>query len=220
MESERDFFNRIMESFKKMTLTDFQKNLYKYPDVEKLLDMTIEDMKGTRYEKYAELLLPNDREYLKDKSLFDLMLVSANSRLFHVENRLEVLYSYNDKEEPVGWFCYEIDRHNSKRIENIKMFSFGTNDISFMRDVKEKFLELIGNYDTVSWVSTKTNPFLKHYIRAILEYNGSCSLDKENSEVIYTIDKNNPNDDFSNLEEIFDKEMLRKSGYYKKILDK
>ena len=215
MTYEEDLFNRLLETFRKESLTDFQRKLPQYPEVERLLKTPLKDMNGTPNEKYIELLLPSDRGMYEDKTLLDVMILTSNLRLKGTTNNFEILYSYNDSEEPLGWFCYLDDRFGG--ISGIKMFSFGTNDTTFMRDVRDKFLELVKNNERISWTSTRTNLFDKHYIRAVLEYNGRCFISDNKEEITYYINKSKPNYDFSELERIFDKEMLRKAGYYKKI---
>lgn len=206
-----NFFDRMLEYFKENSLVDFKRNLYKYPEIEKLVNMKLKDMVGTKYENYTHLLVPAIRDKFSNNTLLQVMEYTEQSPDFNRKKEFEILYSYNDKEEPIGWFCYS---KNAISVSNIKMFSFGTNDITFMRDVKERFLDLLKNYKSISWDSTVDNPFAKHYIKAIIDYNGYCYQDDDGS-VVYYINKDNPNNDFSNLENIFDNELLKKAGYYK-----
>ena len=207
---------RMTEDFRDERFNRFKNNLYKYPEVEKLVNTPLRDMLGTPYEKYVNFVLPKDMDLYMNNTLLDIMQqTDMVKQRGYMGNVFEVLYSYNEEDAPIGWFSFY---YEGSTVNNIKMFSFGTNDFTFMRDVKKKFFEILDRFDIVTWGSNQTNPFIKHYIRAIMEYNGSCYLD-DNGAIMYTINKYEPNKDFSNLEEIFDREMLRKAGYYKKMAE-
>lgn len=198
----------FLEKFNSRPLEEFDKEIEKFPEIKKLLHTKVGDMVGTKYECYLNLLMPSDREFFKDNTLHDLMEYTIKAKPLHTRSNYEILYSYND-DIPIGWFYYH---YLGDRVDVIKMFSFGTGDITFMRDVRDKFDEICREYNRIDWVAVKANPFIKHYIKAMVKYQGTCMEIEDGKGVMFTIDKHNPCKDYSFLKDIFDEDFLRKYG--------
>lgn len=202
--------DRLIESFHHKGFDSFVKEIDNYPDIKRLLDTKLKDMETIpEYQRCLNLVLPTEREFFADNTLLDLIKYSMIPMPLNSKSKYEALFSYN-KEYPIGWFCYKTTNNN---VDAIKMFSFGTDDWVFMRDVRDKFDNIIETYDRITWEAVKDNPFIKHYIRAIVKYGGVCEPDDEDDRgVVFTIDKDKPNKDFSFLKEMFDEDFLKKCG--------
>lgn len=202
--------DRLIESFQHKGFDEFAKEIEKYPDIKRLLNTKLKDMNSIPdYQRYLNLILPTERECFAENTLFDLIKYSMIPIPLNSKTRYEVLFSYNN-EYPIGWFCYKIVNNN---VDAIKMFSFGMDDWVFMRDVRDKFDEVIRSYDKITWEAVKDNPFIKHYIKAIIRYGGVCEPDiEDDSGIVFIIDKEKPNKDFSFLKEMFDEDLLKKCG--------
>lgn len=203
---QEEQISKFLENFKSQELAEFDRTIEKYPDIKELLFTKLKDMeKNLKYQKYLNLILPSERFYFRDRTLHELIDYSMTNRFLNHHSGYVVLYSYN-KEYPVGWFCYH---YAGEDVKSIKMFSFGTNDLTFMKDVKKEFDNICQKYSRIEWIAVKANPFIKHYIKAILKYKGRCS-DLEGEGISFVIDKKYPNEDFSNLKDLFSGEILNK----------
>lgn len=202
--------DRLIESFHYKGFDDFVKEIENYPDIKKLLNTKLKNMETIlEYQRYLNLVLPTEREFFADNTLLDLIKYSMIPMPLNSKSKYEVLFSYN-KEYPIGWFCYKIVNNN---VDAIKMFSFGTDDWVFMRDVRDRFDEILETYNKITWEAVKDNPFIKHYIRAIVKYGGRCEPDNEDDRgVVFIIDKDKPNKDFFFLKSMFDEDLLKKCG--------
>lgn len=200
---------KLLEAFKSQEISILDKEIEDYPEIKKLLNTKLKDMENNpKYKKYLNLAMPSDREKLKNHTLHDMMVLTVNAKPYNIDGEFDILYSYN-KEYPIGWFTYY---HSSTNLlaTSIKMFSFGTNDLTFMKDVKKKFNEICDYYVGIEWTSVKTNPFIKHYIKAMIKYKGKCFEIEDGEGIKFIIDKRNPCNDYSFLESIFSEEILNK----------
>lgn len=202
--------NKLLEAFRSHEIDVLDRQIEEYPEIKRLLNTKLCDMEGDlKYEKYLNLIMPSDREELKNYTLHDMIELTVTAKPYNMEGTFEMLYSYNG-EYPLGWFAYYHSDSNLLATA-IKMFSFGTNDLTFMKDVLKKFDEICNIYVGVEWNSVKTNPFIKHYIKAMIKYHGRCREIANGDGILFTIDKRNPCKDYLFLKDIFDEDVLRKS---------
>ena len=150
---------------------------------------------------YRYLFSTQDFKKYQNKTLYDIM-----KDVILQNESFEVLISKDERQIPLGWFAYTVYMGS---VCGIRMFAFNRTkqeNIVFMRDVLEKVEEMYNKYPFVAWTSNPENPFIKHYIKAVIKYKGM--VDKlDNGDILFTISKRMPQEE-SNLEAVFGKAFL------------
>ena len=192
---------KLQEKFENYELEQFRQELESYPDLKDWLSLPLREVGGN----YWYLLSEEDRETYQNKTLLEFMEGTYLS-----SSNFEMLIS-KENDKPLGWLAYIKFGHS---IYNIKMFAFnGISGPTFMKDVKGKFQEFCRTMDIIEWTAELDNPFVKHYVKAILKYRGWVEK-LEGKTLKFLIYRYNPCTNFSYLENIFSEEILQKAGYF------
>ena len=203
----REFINKnnfspslLKEKLEKYNLEGFEQELEKNLKLKNFLLKPFKDLP----DNYKYLFNSADRKNFEN---YNLLQVMESTILFSTD--FEMFISRDGEERPLGWLAY---LSANGMISNIKMFAFNNSkaeNITFMKDVKKRFLELCEKNNHIEWTADINNPFTKHYIRAILLYRGRIFKEPEDN-LRFIIRKNDPCIDYSYLENIFDPELLRR----------
>ncbi len=71
----------------------------------------------------------------------------------------------------IGYFSFDVD-YATKSVSNIMMIAFLKGRISFLKDVHNKLLELMRDFDRIEFSVICGNPVEKHYDRFIKKHKG------------------------------------------------
>ena len=196
----------LRERFEKADLKYLQKMVKEDEELRNFLFTKLKDLPSS----YRYLFPTRDFKKAQNKTLYKIMKETILQSDF-----FEVLISRDERQVPLGWFACFLHLGS---VCDIGMISFNRSkqeNIVFMKDILKKVDEMYNYYPFVSWVCNPENPFIKHYIRAVIKYKGDVTK-LENGDIQFFISKRLPRRE-SNLEITFSKEILEKARYYRNI---
>ena len=104
-------------------------------------------------------------------------------------------YAVKDNDLVIGYLEYRVD-YETKSVSEIIMINFDKGKISFVKDVYNKFRELLKEFNRIEFCMVGGNPVEHHYDRLIKTYGGQklilhdCIMDRHGKvidQVIYEI---------------------------------